>query len=84
MVIFIQQRGVQKQEMDDLGKNDFLLGIQTRFQRDMMRQFGSDVICLDATHDTNIYDLISVLVVDEFGEGIPVAWAISNKEMDVY
>ena len=31
---------------------------------------------------TNMYDfnLITLLVVDEFGEGIPVAWAISNRE----
>ena len=52
MVIFKQQGEVQKQEMDDLGKNDFLLGIQTQFQRDMKRQFGSNVICVDATHGT--------------------------------
>ena len=47
-----------------------------------MRQLGSNVICVDATHGTNIYDLysISVLLVDEFGEGIPVVWAISNRE----
>ena len=37
---------------------------------------------MDATHRTNAYDflLITVLVVDEFGEGIPVAWAITNSE----
>ena len=47
-----------------------------------MRQLGSNVICVDATHGTNIYDfyLISVLVVDEFDEGGPVVWAISNRE----
>ena len=37
---------------------------------------------MDATHGTTQYDflLTSVLVVDSHGEGIPVAWAISNKE----
>jgi hypothetical protein len=24
--------------------------------------------------------IITVLVIDEFGEGIPVAWAIANRE----
>ena len=24
--------------------------------------------------------LITILVLDDFGEGIPVAWAISNRE----
>ena len=35
-----------------------------------------------ATYGVNIYDfmLITVLVIDEYGEGIPVAWAISNRE----
>ena len=39
-------------------------------------------ICLDATNGTTMYDflLISVMVIDEYGEGIPVAWALSNKE----
>ena len=33
-------------------------------------------------HKTNGYDfpLITVLVIDEFGEGYPAAWCISNKE----
>lgn len=37
---------------------------------------------MDATHSTNHYSfkLVTVLVLDDFGEGIPVAWLISNKE----
>ena len=37
---------------------------------------------MDSTHGTNAYQflLISVMVLDDYGEGIPVAWAISNKE----
>ena len=65
-----------------LSDDDFLLAIQTEFQKDAMLQFGKKVILMDATHGTTQYDflLISVLVVDGHGEGIPVAWAISNKE----
>jgi len=39
-------------------------------------------ICMDATHGTNMYDfkLITLLVLDKFGEGIPVACAITNGE----
>ena len=35
-----------------------------------------------STHGTNMYDfkLITVLVLDELGEGVPVAWMISNRE----
>ena len=37
---------------------------------------------MDATHGTNGYDfvLISVLVIDEFDEGFPVAWCLSNRQ----
>ncbi len=65
-----------------LAKNDFLLGIQTKFQSEMMKAFGDKLICMDATHGTNHYDfkLVTVLVLDDFGEGIPVGWLLSNKE----
>ena len=38
---------------------------------------------MDATHGTNNmcdFKLLTVLIIDEFGEGIPVAWMISNRE----
>ena len=48
----------------------------------MMKQFGSNLVCMDATHGTNHYDfnLVSVLILDDFGEGVPVGWMVSNKE----
>ena len=68
--------------MDNIGKKDFLLGIQTQFQRDMTVKYGPSCVCIDSTHGTNMYDfvLVTVLVIDDFGEGIPVAWAVSNRE----
>ena len=37
---------------------------------------------MDETHGTNGYDfvLISVLVIDEFDEGFPVAWCLLNRQ----
>ena len=49
----------------------------------MMRTLATNrVICVDGTHGTNSYDftLITVMVIDEYGEGFPVAWCISNRE----
>ena len=49
----------------------------------MMTKFGNGrVVCIDGTHGTNGYDftLITVVVIDEYGEGFPVAWCISNRE----
>ena len=49
----------------------------------MLKKFGRNVIYMDSTHGTNAYQflLISVIVLDDFGEGIPMAWAISNTEV---
>lgn len=50
-----------------------------------MRKHGIRIVCIDSTDGTNLYGflLITIMVVDEHGEGLPVAWAISNKE-DTY
>ena len=49
----------------------------------MFKRFAEvNVLCVDATHGTNAYDfkLVTLLVVDECGEGFPVAWCSTNKE----
>ena len=82
ILLFKPQGEPQPNDMDNIGINDFILGIQTQFQRDMLCKYGSTCVCMDATHGTNMYDfnLITVLVIDQFGEGIPAAWAIANRE----
>ena len=66
-----------------LKKDDFLIVLQTPIQAEMLKRFGEHkVVCVDATHGTNAYDfkLITLLVVDEYGEGFPCAWCITNRE----
>ena len=62
-----------------------MLVIQTPNQKQLLQAFGSNIICMDDTHGTNSYhfSLITVLVVDEFGEGCPVAWCLCNRT-DLY
>ena len=40
------------------------------------------MVCIDSTHGTNSYSfsLVTVMGVDEFGEGYPLAWCLSNRE----
>ena len=82
VIIYKQQGQKQPDSIDDLSDEDFIIGLQTPFQRDMLTKFGSTAVCMDSTHGTNVYDffLITILVLDEFGEGIPVCWFISNRE----
>ena len=63
-------------------KDDFVLVVQTEFQCEMLKKYGSNAVCVDSTHGTNSYyfNLTTILVVDEYGEGVPVGWLISNKE----
>ena len=69
-------------DVNGIGKHDFILAIQTKFQCEAMKKFAQTLICLDATHGTNHYDfkLVTILVLDDHGEGIPVGWMISNRE----
>lgn len=62
-------------------KADFCLIIMTKFQSELLLKFGCDKICIDGTHGLNGYNfqLYSLVVVDEFGNGYPVAFCFSNK-----
>ena len=83
IILYKQQGEPQPLECNYLSKEEFVLALQTPLQANMMKKHANGrVICIDSTHGTNGYDitLISVLIVDEYGEGFPVAWCISNRE----
>ena len=89
-IVLFKQQGEEKiyfpRDIDNpLRKNGFALGIMTDFQKRMFEQFGNNIVCTDATHGINYYDfnLIIILVIYEYTEGIPVAWLLSNKENSV-
>ena len=71
ITIFKVQGEEQGENMDNVAQNDFVLGVQTEFQRDMMIKFIETGICIDTTHKTNQYDfqLLTLLVLDDFGRG---------------
>ena len=81
-IILFKQQGFQPSNTTNVMEPDFILCIQTNFQKDMILKFGNDTICMDSTHGTNMYDfkLVTIAVIDEYGEGIPVGWMISNRE----
>jgi hypothetical protein len=82
-ILFYKTQGkVQEEGMDNLAVDDFVLCIQTEFQLEMLKEFGKNTLCIDTTHGTNMYDskLITLVVIDEFGEGVPVGWMLSNRE----
>ena len=72
-VILYKPQGVaQTDTINNLCDQDFALAIQTALQADMMKKLSDGrVVLVDSTHGTNGYDftLITVVVIDEFGEG---------------
>ena len=62
-------------------KEDFILVIMYGEHVAKFHEFGTDIVCLDATHGTNPYDfhLHTFLVVDEKEEGYPIAFMITNR-----
>ena len=76
-------KGLTIGESEAFGPDDFALCIQTQFQCDMLKKFGKKCVCIDSTHSTNHYDfpLTTIMIIDEFGEGVPVAYMISNSEV---
>lgn len=53
----------------------------TNYQKQQIVKFGIEKICIDGTHGTNSYDiqLYTLMTVDEFGSGCPVAFCFSNR-----
>lgn len=64
-----------------LETNDFVLIIMTEFQESQLLEFGSQKICIDGTHGLNSYSfqLYTIMVVNSYGSGIPVAFCFSNR-----
>ena len=59
VIAFKQQGKEQSGDLNDLSKDDFLVAIQTAFQRDMLEEFGTNAVCMDSTHGTKSYDFFS-------------------------
>ena len=76
----------QESEYDQIKKEDFMIIIQTEAQRKLLQKFGKDGVCADATHGTTGYDFLlsTLLVVDEFGHGQPVAWCLATHETEEF
>ena len=47
-------------------------------------KFGEKIVCMDSTHGTTMYDflLITVMVLDEDNEGVPITWALSFSALN--
>jgi hypothetical protein len=72
------------EHLEDNGKGEaeFQLAFSTPFLRDMLKCFGRKLVHLDAVWGSNRYGfpMLCLLVQDDFGNGVPVAFCITNVE----
>ena len=60
----------------------YFLAVQTEAQRKVFERLGSNLVCIDGTHNTTMYEnliLTTLLVRDEWGHGFPVAWLLASS-----
>ncbi|KAI5070538.1 hypothetical protein GOP47_0014881 [Adiantum capillus-veneris] len=68
------------QHQDEKNSLDFVLGIQTPWQREMCFKHGNaNLLAMDATFGTNKYkfNLYTILVFDSHRNGVPIAWVLT-------
>jgi hypothetical protein len=66
----------------NLSGDVFTLMFQTGWQRRMFRKYGCRILCIDATHNTSMYEnlqLTTLVVRDNYAHGIPVAWMLASN-----
>ena len=48
--------GVKDDNFPELPEESFMLVIQTEHQKELFEKFSSGVVCVDSTHNTNLYN----------------------------
>ena len=78
-VVYYKKQG---QKDDNFSENDFCLIIMNKSQEFMLEEYGNNIIAIDSTHGLNGYDfeLTTLMVVDEYGEGFPAACMFCNRQ----
>ena len=69
-VVLYKLQGEDPGDDSDLLKEDFMIIIQTPFQKNVAQKFASKGICIDSTHGTMGYDLLLTIVMITFGPDI--------------
>lgn len=77
-ILFYKQQGKEHSILKD---DDFCIIVMNTFQKQMIRKFPC-IITIDSTHGLNGYDfeMTTIMVLDEFHHGFPVAEMFSNRK----
>lgn len=79
-IIYFKNQGVDDSH-GRLRRQDFLLVIMTKYQEEVISEYANDRVLIDSTHGMAGHDfqLTTIVTVDEYGAGCPVAMCLSNR-----
>lgn len=80
-VLFFKGQGEELTNCN-LNKEDFCLIFMNSTQISLLKKFGTKILCIDGTHGLNSYnfELTTIMVLDEYKQGFPVAFLFSNRK----
>jgi len=81
-VLYFKMQG--QNDGGPLEQDDFMIVIMTPYQRDVLIDFAAEKVCVDSTHKPTDHDfqLTTLVTVDEFGAGCPIAYCLSKRVDD--
>ena len=56
-IVLYKPKGEKQDRFTELDEGDFLLGYMSEAQAEILKTFGSNVICIDSTHGTNYHNM---------------------------
>ncbi|KAK6971284.1 hypothetical protein R3P38DRAFT_3242736 [Favolaschia claudopus] len=65
----------------------FILMVQTKWQKQKFEQYGRELVCIDATHNTTIYEnlnLTTLLFAYSLSTGIPIAFMLASASVKLH
>lgn len=79
--LFFKSQGEEDTVFGTLNKDDYLIVLMDQSQAENLQRYGHKVVAFDGTHTADRYQFVlhTLLVMNANGEGIPVAFLVSNR-----
>jgi hypothetical protein len=83
-VFFYQPQGLTLVEYPELKQDDFVLAYMSLAQEELLRMFGSSIICIDGTHGTNAYgfEMTTLITIDDQHQGFPTVFFFHSSKSE--
>lgn len=79
--LFFKSQGEEDTVFGTLERDDYFIVLMDQTQAENLQRYGHKVVAVDGTHQADRYEFVlhTLLVVNVNGEGVPVAFLVSNR-----